>query len=296
MGQSAIENFKDERERLNDIVMKYAGTPIKRFYSLDSQVYRDGALPAKTKELLGLVASLVLRCDDCITYHLLQCHEGGLSDHELEEALTIGLVVGGSITIPHLRRAFAAWDELKKSNRSDFSGENIRQKNCLLTEPGGKVDMENRSELYDRLTGKVKEIVELPSDRDDKLLTICTLLREHFFHYDWIGFYLVDPKNGKELILGPYVGEPTEHVRIPFGKGICGQAAEREETFVIQDVSQETNYLSCSSKVQSEIVVPIFKMGAVVGELDIDSHTISPFTEEERNFLEQVCVIVSDLF
>ena len=115
MSQSTIVNFKDERDRLNDIVMKYAGTSIKRFYSLDSQVYRDGALPAKTKELLGLVASLVLRCDDCITYHIIQCCEKGINDNELEEALGIGLVVGGSITIPHLRRALEAWDELKKA-------------------------------------------------------------------------------------------------------------------------------------------------------------------------------------
>ena len=114
MTESTIEQFRSERERLNEIVMKYADNQIKRFYSLDSQVYRDGALPKKTKELLGLVASLVLRCDDCIKYHLVQCHEQGIQDSELEEALSIGLVVGGSITIPHLRRAFQAWDELKQ--------------------------------------------------------------------------------------------------------------------------------------------------------------------------------------
>lgn len=105
--------FKAEREELNRIVLRYAGLGIKRFYSLDGQVYRAGALPAKVKELLGLVASLVLRCDDCVRYHIIRCHEEGVSDAELEEALAVGLVVGGSITIPHLRRAFRAWDELK---------------------------------------------------------------------------------------------------------------------------------------------------------------------------------------
>jgi len=114
MSNSNIDEFKEERERLNKIVMKYAGMEIKRFYSLDSQVYREGALPAKMKELMGLVASLVLRCDDCIKYHIIRCHEEGISDQELAEALAIGLVVGGSITIPHLRRALQAWDELKK--------------------------------------------------------------------------------------------------------------------------------------------------------------------------------------
>jgi len=114
MGMNTIEEFQNERERLNEIIMKYADTPIKRFYSLDSQIYRDGALPKKVKEMLGLVASLVLRCDDCVKYHLIQCHEQNVQDDELEEALSIGLVVGGSITIPHLRRAFETWDELKK--------------------------------------------------------------------------------------------------------------------------------------------------------------------------------------
>jgi AhpD family alkylhydroperoxidase len=114
MSGKKIEKFKEERERLNQIVMKYGGTNIKRFYSLDSQVYKGGAIPGKTKELLGLVASLVLRCDDCIKYHIIQCYQEGLKDDELQEALSIGLVVGGSITIPHLRRAFETWDELKE--------------------------------------------------------------------------------------------------------------------------------------------------------------------------------------
>jgi len=107
-----IENFQQERTRLNEIVMKYAGLETKRFFSLDGQVYREGAIPLKYKELLGLVASLVLRCDDCIKYHIARCHEEGISSAEMEEALSIGLIVGGSIVIPHLRRAFEAWDEL----------------------------------------------------------------------------------------------------------------------------------------------------------------------------------------
>ena len=112
MSVRTIEDFKEERERLNEIVMRYSGLSIKRFYGLDSQVYREGALPVKTKELLGLVASLVLRCDDCVKYHIIQCHEEGVTSEELEEALAIGLVVGGSIAIPHLRRALQTWDEL----------------------------------------------------------------------------------------------------------------------------------------------------------------------------------------
>ena len=112
MSESFIEKFQTERERLNEFVMKYAQLEIKRFWSLDGQVYRDGALPAKFKEMLGLVASLVLRCDDCVKYHIIRCHEENVTNDEMEEALSIGLVVGGSIVIPHLRRAFEAWDEL----------------------------------------------------------------------------------------------------------------------------------------------------------------------------------------
>jgi len=114
MTENRVEKFKKERESLNETVLKYAGLNLKRFYSLDDQIYRDGALPARTKELLGFVASLVLRCDDCILYHLYRCHEMNLTDEEFEEAVTIGLAVGGSITIPHLRRAFRAWDELNE--------------------------------------------------------------------------------------------------------------------------------------------------------------------------------------
>ena len=116
MPEGLIEKFQKEREVLNELVMEYAGQGTKRFYSLDSQAYREGALSCKIKELLGLVASFVLRCDDCIKYHIVRCFEEGVSDDELEEALFIGLIVGGTITIPHQRRAMQAWDELKKRN------------------------------------------------------------------------------------------------------------------------------------------------------------------------------------
>ncbi len=114
---SSMKEFAATRERLNELVMKYAGLEIKRFFSLDSQVYRAGAIPVKYKELLGLVASLVLRCDDCVKYHIGRAFEEGVTDKELDEVLGIGLVVGGSITIPHLRRAVQAWDELKKEKK-----------------------------------------------------------------------------------------------------------------------------------------------------------------------------------
>ena len=118
MKKNRLVQFKEERKKLNEIVMKYSKNNIKKFYSLDAHVYQEGILSKKIKELLGLVASLVLRCDDCITYHLMQCYNQGVTDAEIEETLAIGLVVGGSITIPHLRKVFKVWDELKNSGHN----------------------------------------------------------------------------------------------------------------------------------------------------------------------------------
>ncbi|HSJ25999.1 MAG TPA: carboxymuconolactone decarboxylase family protein [Longimicrobiales bacterium] len=109
----SLQEFREFRERMNERILDADNLDIRRFFALDSRVYQDGALPVRTKELLGLVASLVLRCDDCISYHLVRCAEEGLSDEEILETLSIGLVVGGSIVIPHLRRAVATLDELR---------------------------------------------------------------------------------------------------------------------------------------------------------------------------------------
>lgn len=109
-----VQKFKEERERLNEIVLSRENLDIERFFALDSAVYRDGALDAKTKELLGLVASLVLRCDDCISYHTIRAKEAETTDAEFDEVMAIGLVVGGSITILHIRQASQLWKEMKK--------------------------------------------------------------------------------------------------------------------------------------------------------------------------------------
>ncbi|MFO7949781.1 MAG: carboxymuconolactone decarboxylase family protein [Candidatus Fermentibacteraceae bacterium] len=108
----SYEEFAREREEQNRRVLESADRVTKRFFSLDSLTYRDGALPAATKELLGLVASLVLRCDDCVAYHLGRCRDLGRTGEEVSEALGVAMVVGGSITIPHVRRAVALWGEL----------------------------------------------------------------------------------------------------------------------------------------------------------------------------------------
>jgi GAF domain-containing protein len=146
-----------------------------------------------------------------------------------------------------------------------------------------------------RLLSLAQRIVAGEGGRDAKLQRICELLQQEVDDYDWVGFYLVDSAS-RELVLGPFVGAPTEHTRIPFGRGICGQAAQRKETFVVQDVTQEGNYLSCSPRVRSEIVVPILKNGQVLGELDIDSHRLSPFDPSDTELLEAICALLVGLF
>jgi AhpD family alkylhydroperoxidase len=118
----SIHEFNDFRRRMNEKILDSGNLGIKRFFNLDTRAYDDGPLPQRTKELIGLVASLVLRCDDCVTYHLGQCVELGISDAELHDALNVGLVVGGSIVIPHLRRAFARIEELRALSPSTGSG------------------------------------------------------------------------------------------------------------------------------------------------------------------------------
>jgi ribonuclease HI len=108
---SKINKFNEFRQKMNEIILEKGNLQIKRFFALDTRTYKEGALSIKVKELLGLVASLVLRCNDCITYHILQCYEHGVTEEEFYEAFTVALVVGGSIVIPHLRGAVEILEE-----------------------------------------------------------------------------------------------------------------------------------------------------------------------------------------
>jgi GAF domain-containing protein len=143
------------------------------------------------------------------------------------------------------------------------------------------------------------QIIQITSQnnktRDEKLLEICQLLNQNIAHYNWVGFYF---RNGQkeELLLGPYVGAPTDHTVIPFGKGICGQVAVSNQNFVVPDVSLQNNYIACSFTVKSEIVVPLFVNGQNIGQIDIDSHELDPFTEQDERFLEFVNQQVATLF
>ncbi len=116
------KDFRQLRERMNQRVLQAGNLEVRRFFALDDRTYHEGHLSKATKELLGLVASLVLRCDDCVCYHLDRCVQEDVSDEELFEALSVGLVVGGSIVIPHLRRAVAFLEELREEGRSSTPG------------------------------------------------------------------------------------------------------------------------------------------------------------------------------
>ena len=147
---------------------------------------------------------------------------------------------------------------------------------------------------FNDLKSKVSELIEKSSTTEDTLLYICELLKSNVPHYDWVGFYF---RNGqkKELILGPYAGTPTEHTTIPFGKGICGQVAVNNQNFVVPDVQAQDNYIACSLTVKSEIVIPIFVNGENIGQIDIDSKTLNPFTKADEVFLEFICTKVASM-
>ena len=131
-------------------------------------------------------------------------------------------------------------------------------------------------------------------DSQKRLQELCDYLRDNVTYYDWVGFYF---RNGEkeELKLGPFAGTPTEHTIIPFGKGICGQVAVSNQNFVVPDVSAQDNYIACSISVKSEIVIPLFKNGENIGQIDIDSDVADPFTEEDERFLEFVNEQVAEI-
>ena len=148
---------------------------------------------------------------------------------------------------------------------------------------------------FENLKPQIETVISQDNlSKDERLLKICQVLESNINYYNWVGFYF---KNGDkdELKLGPYVGAPTDHTIIPFGKGICGQVAVSNKNFVVPDVAAQDNYIACSITVKAEIVIPIFMNGENVGQIDIDSNTPDPFTEADELFLEFVCAKVATL-
>lgn len=146
----------------------------------------------------------------------------------------------------------------------------------------------------EELITQVKKELQLNASLESATQTICQILYDKFDKYDWVGFYWVDSEQVQMLKLGSFVGETTDHIYIPFGKGICGQVAVSEKTMIMDDVQQSDNYIACSINVKSEIVVPILKNEKFIGQIDIDSHHFNAFTSEDQAMLETICNLIAE--
>ena len=147
---------------------------------------------------------------------------------------------------------------------------------------------------YTELLDKVRRLIASERRVDEKLVELCGLLHRDARGFDLVSFFTVDPDNWRQLVRGAHAGEPSSVVTIPFGQGLCGQAAERGISMVVGDVSQELNYMVGHPETRSEIVLPIFRSGQVVAELDIGSFAPDRFDAADRLFLEEVCLLLTD--
>jgi GAF domain-containing protein len=148
------------------------------------------------------------------------------------------------------------------------------------------------SEVRTDLLHHIRDLAATSSSLESLQTRIVEAMAQRLAHFSWTGFYMLDPADSGMLVLGPFVGAPTPHVRIPVTQGICGAAVAGGETVIVDDVAADPRYLSCSIDTRSEIVVPIYVHGTVVGEIDIDSHDPAAFTEADRSFLEEAARIL----
>ncbi len=146
----------------------------------------------------------------------------------------------------------------------------------------------------DDIIARLKEVAASPEAKTRLPLEVVHILKHNFPHYDWVGIYVLESPN--ELVLGPFLGKPSPHVRIKTDSGICGAAVREEQTIIVDDVNADPRYLACSLETKSEIVVPVFKHGKVVAEIDIDSHTRAAFTAKDRTLLERVAEILANAY
>lgn len=148
---------------------------------------------------------------------------------------------------------------------------------------------------FSNLKPEIKNILSNQNTSvDNRLTQVCETLQNNIDYYDWVGFYFAN-HDAQTLHLKAFAGEPTDHTVIPFGKGICGQVAVSNQNFVVPDVKAQDNYIACSITVKSEIVIPLFKNGKNIGQIDIDSHVADPFSEADEQFLEWVNLEVAEI-
>ncbi len=147
-------------------------------------------------------------------------------------------------------------------------------------------------EAFSRIVAELRAFAQTAETLSDLQRFLVELIPSRLPHYNWTGFYMLDPEDAETLVLGPFHGAPTEHVRIPVSQGICGAAVAQNVSVIVDDVHADPRYLACSIETKSEIVVPVRVRDAVVGEIDIDSHEPAAFSEADREFLEQCAAIV----
>ena len=152
----------------------------------------------------------------------------------------------------------------------------------------------SNAEKFSEIIKFTEKLIDQDLPDEDKLQKIADIIKTNLNYYNWVGFYTA--KDDDHLILGPFSGEPTEHTDIKFGQGICGQVAQKLETLIVDNVGTENNYLSCSPRVKSEIVVPVYKQGNFIAEIDVDSHFEKAFGQKDRQILEELAEIIHQLF
>jgi GAF domain-containing protein len=145
---------------------------------------------------------------------------------------------------------------------------------------------------FSQILSEVRTFAKSASDLASLQTFLVEIIPQRLSYYNWTGFYMLDPDDPEILVLGPFHGAPTDHVRIPVTQGICGAAVAQNDTVVVDDVNSDPRYLACSLETRSEIVVPIRVHGAVVGEIDIDSHDLAAFSSRDREFLEKCATII----
>ena len=271
---SRLDEFRAYRERMNARIHDADHLGINRFFNLDTAAYRDGALDERTKELLGLAASMVLRCNDCIDYHVLRCVEVGVADGELVEAFNVALVVGGSIVIPHLRHAFETLDLARAEGANE------------TPETAGP-----REALYDEIAQGLETALEGSGDATAAMSTFVAVLHERLPQASWTGFYRVVAPD--LLRVGPYQG-PLGCLEIPFDRGVCGAAARTGQAQVVADVHAFPGHIACDARARSEIVLPSRDhTGKLVAVLDIDSHDAAAFDDVDRVGIERLLALLA---
>jgi len=163
---------------------------------------------------------------------------------------------------------------------------------CAVPEPCFNRRMATTTQESVSIISGLTKLAADASSADALMNSIVSLLHEKLTRYNWVGFYMIDPKDSNVLVLGPFRGSMTPHTRIPLNQGICGAAASSGETVVVDDVNSDPRYLACSLETKSEIVVPVFAKGRVVGELDIDSHFLAAFGPEDRKLCEHAAQLL----